>query len=157
MMAGALADNLPTCARAVFVPGVTSFAHGLLELLSAAANGGGEVVVLLAREQAAMREELAAAFDARGVLFEVAPLGEDAAASKPAAQPAFIEVAGPHARAYAYANAIDKLVKARERDTTSRTWPVPERTAERRSNGVPSITIVRKASRVPEASSRLMT
>lgn len=114
MMAGALADNLPTCARAVFVRGVTSFAHGLLELLSAVANGGGEVVVLLAREQAAMREELAAAFDARGVLFEVAPLGEDAAASKPAARPAFIEVAGPHARAYAYANAIDKLVKARE-------------------------------------------
>lgn len=114
MMAGALADNLPTCARAVFVRGVTSFAHGLLELLSAVANGGGEVVVLLAREQAAMREELAAAFDARGVLFEVAPLGGDAAASKPAAQPAFIEVAGPHARAYAYANAIDKLVKARE-------------------------------------------
>lgn len=118
MMAGALADNLPACARAVFVRGVTSFAHGLLELLSAVANGGGEVVVLLAREQAAMREELAAAFDARGVLFEIAPLGEDAAASKtsskPAAQPAFIEVAGPHARAYAYANAIDKLVKARE-------------------------------------------
>lgn len=114
MMAGALADNLPTCARAVFVRGVTSFAHGLLGLLSAVANGGGEVVVLLAREQAAMREELAAAFDARGVLFEVAPLGEDAAASKLAAQPAFIEVAGPHARAYAYANAIDKLVKARE-------------------------------------------
>lgn len=114
MMTGALADNLPTCARAVFVRGVTSFAHGLLGLLSAVANGGGEVVVLLAREQAAMREELAAAFDARGVLFEVAPLGEDAAASKPAAQPAFIEVAGPHARAYAYANAIDKLVKARE-------------------------------------------
>lgn len=118
MMAGALADNLPTCVRAVFVRGVTSFAHGLLELLSAVANGGGEVVVLLAREQAAMREELAAAFDARGVLFEIAPLGEDATASKtaskPAAQPAFIEVAGPHARAYAYANAIDKLVKARE-------------------------------------------
>ena len=114
MMAGALADNLPTCARAVFVRGVTSFAHGLLELLSAVANNGGEVVVLLAREQAAMREELAAAFDARGVLFEIAPLGDDVAASKPAAQPAFIEVAGPHARAYAYANAIDKLVKARE-------------------------------------------
>lgn len=114
MMAGALADNLPACARAVFVRGVTSFAHGLLELLSAVANGGGEAVVLLAREQAAMREELAAAFDARGVLFEIAPLGEDAAASKPAAQPAFMEVAGPHARAYAYANAIDKLVKARE-------------------------------------------
>lgn len=111
MMAGALADNLPACARAVFVRGVTSFAHGLLELLSAVANGGGEVVVLLAREQAAMREELAAAFDARGVLFEIAPLGEDAAASKPAAQPAFIEVAGPHARAYAYVNAIDKLVR----------------------------------------------
>lgn len=118
IMASALADNLPACARAVYVRGVTSFAHGLLELLSAVANGGGEVVVLLAREQAAMREELAAAFDARGVLFEIAPLGEDAAASKtaskPAAQPAFIEVAGPHARAYAYANAIDKLVKARE-------------------------------------------
>lgn len=114
IMAGALADNLPACARAVCVRGVTSFTHGLLELLSAVANNGGEVVVLLAREQAAMREELATAFDTRGVLFEIAPLGEDAAASKPAAQPAFIEVAGPHARAYAYANAIDKLVKARE-------------------------------------------
>lgn len=118
IMAGALADNLPACARAVCVRGVTSFTHGLLELLSAVANSGGEAVVLLAREQAAMREELAAAFDASGVLFEVAPLGEDAVASDAAcgttAQPAFIEVAGPHARAHAYADAIDDLVKARQ-------------------------------------------
>lgn len=118
IMASALADNLPACARAVCVRGVTSFTHGLLELLSAVANSGGEVVVLLAREQAAMREELAAAFDASGVLFEVAPLGEDAIASDAAcgaaAQPAFIEVAGPHARAHAYADAIDDLVKARQ-------------------------------------------
>ena len=116
IMASALADNLPACARDVCVRGVTSFTHGLLELLSAVANSGGEVVVLLAREQAAMREELAAAFDASGVLFEVAPLGEDAVASDAAcgatAQPAFIEVAGPHARAHAYADAIDDLVKA---------------------------------------------
>lgn len=118
IMARALADNLPACARAVCVRGVTSFTHGLLELLSAVANSGGEVVVLLAREQAAMREELAAAFDASGVLFEVAPLGEDTVASEAAcgatAQPAFIEVAGPHARAHAYADAIDDLVKARQ-------------------------------------------
>ncbi|MCI6849004.1 MAG: PD-(D/E)XK nuclease family protein [Collinsella sp.] len=118
IMASALADNLPACARAVCVRGVTSFTHGLLELLSAVANSGGEVVVLLAREQAAMREELAAAFDASGVLFEIAPLGEDAVASDAAcgatAQPAFIEVAGPHARAHAYADAIDDLVKARQ-------------------------------------------
>ena len=118
MMAGVLADSLPACARAVCVRGITSFTHGLLELLSAVANNGGEVVVLLAREQAAMREDLAAAFDARGVLFEAAPLGEDTvalqAASEIAAQPTFVEVAGPHARAYAYANGIDKLVKARE-------------------------------------------
>lgn len=115
IMAGALADNLPACTRAVCVRGVTSFTHGLLELLSAVANNGGEVVVLLAREQAAMREELAAAFDARGVLFEAAPLGEDAVASDvacgTAAQPVFIEVAGPHARAHVYADAIDDLVK----------------------------------------------
>lgn len=116
IMAGALADSLPTCTRAVCVRGITSFTHGLLELLSAVANNGGEVVVLLAREQAAMREELAAAFDARDVLFEIAPLGKNAVASDvacgTAAQPAFIEVAGPHARAHAYADAIDKLVKA---------------------------------------------
>ena len=115
IMAGALADNLPACTRAVCVRGITSFTHGLLELLSAVANNGGEVVVLLAREQAAMREELAAAFDARGVLFEIAPLGEDAVASDvacgTAAQPVFIEVAGPHARAHVYADAIDDLVK----------------------------------------------
>lgn len=118
IMAGALADSLPACARAVCVRGITSFTHGLLELLSAAANNGGEVVVLLAREQAAMREELAAAFDARGVLFEVAPLGEGATvpqtASESAAQPTFIEVAGPHARAHAYVDAIDGLVKTCE-------------------------------------------
>ena len=118
LMAEALADNLPACARAVCVRGITSFTHGLLELLSAVANNGGEVVVLLAREQAAMREELAAAFDARGVLFEAAPLGEGAAAprtaSKSAAQPAFVEVAGPHARAHAYVDAIDGLVKTCE-------------------------------------------
>lgn len=118
IMVSALADNLPACARAVCVRGVTSFTHGLLKLLSAVANSGGEVVVLLAREQAAMREELAAVFDASGVLFEVAQLGEDAVASDAAcgttAQPAFIEVAGPHARAHAYADAIDDLVKARQ-------------------------------------------
>ena len=118
LMAEALADNLPACTRAVCVRGTTSFTHGLLELLSAVANNGGEVVVLLAREQAAMREELAAAFDARGVLFEAALLGEGAAApqtaSKSAAQPAFVEVAGPHARAHAYVDAIDELVKTCE-------------------------------------------
>ena len=118
LMAEVLAGNLPACACAVCVRGVTSFTHGLLELLSAVANNGGEVVVLLAREQAAMREDLAAAFDARGVLFEAAPLGEGAAApqtaSKSAAQPAFIEVAGPHARAHAYVDAIDELVKTCE-------------------------------------------
>lgn len=118
LMAEVLADNLPACARAVCVRGITSFTHGLLELLSAVANNGGEVVVLLACEQAAMREELAAAFDAHGVLFEVAPLGEGAAApqtaSKSAAQPTFVEVAGPHARAHAYVDAIDELVKTCE-------------------------------------------
>ena len=115
IMTSVLADGLPACTRAVCVRGITSFTHGLLELLSAVANNGGEVVVLLAREQAAMREELAAAFDARDVLFEIAPLGEDVGASDAAcgtaAQPAFIEVAGPHARAHAYADAIDDLVK----------------------------------------------
>jgi ATP-dependent helicase/nuclease subunit B len=49
------------------------------------------------------------------VLFEIAPLGEGVGASDAAygtaAQPAFIEVAGPHARAHAYADAIDDLVK----------------------------------------------
>ena len=118
IMAGALADSLPACARAVCVRGVTSFTHSLLELLSAVANRGAEVVVLLACEQAAMREDLAAAFDARGVLFEAAPLGEDAGASEtasaPAAQPIFIEVAGPHARARAYVDALENLVAARE-------------------------------------------
>lgn len=118
IMAGALADSLPACACAVCVRGVTSFTYSLLELLSAVANNGGEVVVLLAREQAAMREELAAAFDARGVLFEVAPLDEDAGAPatapKSVARPAFVEVAGPHARARVYADVIDKMVKARK-------------------------------------------
>lgn len=129
IMAGALADNLPACARAVCVRGVTSFTHGLLELLSSAANNGGEVVVLLAREQAAMREELATAFDARGVLFEIAPLGEDAVASDvacgTAAQPAFIEVAGPHARARVYADAIDKLVKAHKESKADKATATP--------------------------------
>ena len=115
IMTSVLADSLPACTRAVCVRGITSFTHGLLELLSAVANNGGEVVVLLAREQAAMREELATAFDARDVLFEIAPLGEGVGASDAAygtaAQPAFIEVAGPNARAHAYADAIDDLVK----------------------------------------------
>lgn len=129
IMAGALADNLPGCARAVCVRGVTSFTYSLLELLSAVANNGGEVVVLLAREQAAMREELAAAFDVRGVLFKIAPLGEGAAApqtaSKSAAQPAFIEVAGPHARAHAYADVIDKLVKAHKESKDDKVAATP--------------------------------
>lgn len=118
MMAEALANNLPGCVRAICVRGVTSFTHGLLELLSVVANNGGEVVVLLACEQAAMREDLAAAFDARGVLFEAAPLGEDVGApetaSAPAAQPIFIEVAGPQARARAYVDALENLVTACE-------------------------------------------
>ena len=85
--------------------------------------------MLLAREQAAMREELAAAFDARGVLFEAAPLGEDAVASDAAcgtaAQPAFIEVAGPHARAHVYADAIDKLVKAHKESKADKATATP--------------------------------
>ena len=129
IMAGALADNLPACTRAVCVRGITSFTHGLLELLSAVANNGGEVVVLLACEQAAMREELATAFDARGVLFEAAPLGEDAVASDvacgTAAQPVFIEVAGPHARAHVYADAIDKLVKAHKESKADKATATP--------------------------------
>lgn len=129
IIAGALADNLLACARAVCVRGVTSFTHGLLELLSAVANNGGEVVVLLAREQAAMREELAAAFDARGVLFEVGPLGEGVGASDAAcgtaAQPAFIEVAGPHARAHVYADAVDKLVKAHKESKADKATAMP--------------------------------
>lgn len=129
IMAGALADSLPTCTRAVCVRGITSFTHGLLELLSAVANNGGEVVVLLAREQAAMREELATAFDARGVLFEAAPLGEGVGASDAAcgtaAQPVFIEVAGPHARAHVYADAIDKLVKAHKESKADKTTATP--------------------------------
>ena len=129
IIAGALADNLPACTRAVCVRGVTSFTHGLLELLSAVANNGGEVVVLLACEQAAMREELATAFDARGVLFEAAPPGEDAVASDAAcgtaAQPVFIEVAGPHARAHVYADAIDKLVKAHKESKADKTTATP--------------------------------
>lgn len=116
IMAGALTDSLPACTRAVCVRGVTSFTYSLLELLSAVANNGGEVVVLLAREQAAMREELATALDARGVLFEVAPLDEDAGAPatapKSVVRPAFVEVAGPHARTRVYADVIDKMVKA---------------------------------------------
>ena len=129
IMAGALADSLPACTRAVCVRGITSFTHGLLELLSAVANNGGEVVVLLAREQAAMREELAAAFDARDVLFEIAPLGEGVGASdaacRTAAQPAFIEVAGPHARAHVYADAIDKLVKAHKESKADKATATP--------------------------------
>lgn len=129
IMAGTLADSLPACTRAVCVRGITSFTHGLLELLSAVANNGGEVVVLLAREQAAMREELAAAFDARGVLFEVGPLGEDAvafeAACGSATQPAFIEVAGPHARAHVYADAIDKLVKTHKESKADKATATP--------------------------------
>ena len=129
MMAEALANNLPGCARAVCVRGVTSFTHSLLALLSAVASSGGEVVVLLACEQAAIREDLAAAFDARGVLFEIAPLGEDAVASDvacgAAAQPAFIEVAGPHARAHVYADAIDKLVKAHKESKADKAAATP--------------------------------
>lgn len=129
IMAGTLADSLPACTRAVCVRGITSFTHGLLELLSAVANNGGEVVVLLARERAAMREELAAAFDARGVLFEVGPLGEDAVASEAACgsatQPAFIEVAGPHARAHVYADAIDKLVKTHKESKADKATATP--------------------------------
>lgn len=129
LMAEVLTDNLPACTRTVCVRGVTSFTHSLLELLSAVASSGGEVVVLLACEQAAMREDLAAAFDARGVLFEAAPLREDAVASDAAcgtaAQPAFIEVAGPHARAHAYADAIDKLVKTHKESKDDKAAATP--------------------------------
>lgn len=129
IMADALADNLPACTRAVCARGITSFTRGLLELLSAVANNGGEVVVLLAREQAAMREELAAAFDARGVLFEVAPLDEDAGAPaiapKSVVRPAFVEVAGPHARARVYADVIDKMVKARKESKDDKAAATP--------------------------------
>lgn len=110
ILASTIVSQVPACARCVILRDVTALPGYLAGLVRASA-AAGEVAVLLGREQASLAQAFAS--DA------VVTLGEGPSDDKPPyvggtatreAAPAFLEVAGPHARDRAYADAIAKLV-----------------------------------------------
>lgn len=108
-LAGAFAEGLPSCARAVFLRDVTSLPGYLVRLL-AELSEAGETAFLLGAGQESFGPALAAAFGGLGCNVEREDLASAAPAPVPVpAEPGFLEVAGPHARASAYADEIVRL------------------------------------------------
>ena len=113
-MAVSFAENLPACTRAVVMRDVTMLPGYLVRLL-AAAGKAGSLGVLLGAGQEPFADDLDAALRAAGCDVSHAELGGADAAPCPA-NPSFLEVAGPHAKAAAYAAEIEHLIGgARER------------------------------------------
>lgn len=120
LLASAIASSAPACARAVAVRDVTTLPGYLVRLL-AAVGTQGSVSLLLRGLQASWAPELAHAFALLGCTVEEgseieaagADAGSGAARERPAgataAHPTFLEVAGPHARARAYADEIARM------------------------------------------------
>lgn len=117
------ADELPASLRSVVLAGMSNLSGSMVELLAALARTGAEVSFLLEGDERAFAAELVSAFAAAGCAVEKGELaaavvqdpagsavhaaGESADGEDPA--PAFLEVAGPHAKARAYAREIERL------------------------------------------------
>ena len=115
LLSSRFASCSPSMAQSVCVRGAASFNYAQLDLLCAVSDAGGDVCVLLSREEYTMREELVEVFDGRGCDFECLSL-EHFDATAAATFPAFLEVAGPHARARAYTQEIARLVQGETTD-----------------------------------------
>ena len=103
ILARLVAAEAPACARFVAVRDVGRMSGSLMRLLRAVAEAG-QVAWLLNPDQRSFAAELGAparAFD---------PGAPAASISAPSSAPEFLEAAGPHARAAAYADAILELV-----------------------------------------------
>lgn len=103
-LAASFAVRPPACARAVALRDVLALPGYLLRLL-AAVGCAGELDVLLASEQESLAAGLAPALRDAGCEVSLAELDGTDTAPRPVA-PSFLEVAGPHAKAAAYADEI---------------------------------------------------
>ena len=117
--------ELPASLRSVVFAGVSGLSGYMVELVASIARTGAEVSFLLEGDERAFAPELVAVFAAAGCEVEEGTLAAGAApdaaahAGAPAgefvngdaAAPAFLEVAGPHAKPRAYTRAIERLVR----------------------------------------------
>lgn len=113
LLADAVADLAPACARCAIVRDVTTLPAHLVRLL-AQVGRAGSVQVLLRASQQVWEEEVARAFSQVGCAVERAlELGGAEGADGTATRAlSFLEVAGPHARARAYADELASLLSS---------------------------------------------
>ncbi|WP_066833904.1 hypothetical protein [Collinsella ihumii] len=111
LLADAVADLAPACARCAIVRDVTTLPAHLVRLL-AQVGRAGSVQVLLRASQQVWEEEVTRAFSQMGCAVERTLELGGADGTDGAATPAlsFLEVAGPHARARAYADELASLL-----------------------------------------------
>ncbi len=102
------AEEVPLCASCVVVRGVDSFPAYLLGLLASVARAGS-LAVLLPAGHGVFAHELSDALGALGCEAAVSVAPEPAPSRRVPHE--FIEVAGPHARARAYADRIVELAR----------------------------------------------
>lgn len=146
LLAASVRAQAPASARCVVVRNVTSWPAYRLRLLAAVAQVG-EASLILRRDQQVWTSELAGALQDLGATVTVAdpdPVGPTATApgSQTATQqqadpeqtsaraPSFLEVAGPHARSRAYADAIAQLADNLAADGPQTVAVVSARAAE---------------------------
>ena len=121
-LATSFAGGLPSCARAVVLRDVTVLPGYLIRLL-AAVGCARSLSIVLGAEQETFADDLDAALCAAGCAVSHAELDGGDAAPHPLG-PAFLEVAGPHAKAAAYAAEIERLAAdARERGLKAGAMP----------------------------------
>lgn len=109
LLADAVHDVAPACAGSVMLRDATTLPAYLVGLLAAVAQRGS-ATVLLRGPQAAWEEELSASFAAQGCEVVVEEAEELAPDAQNQTVPEFFEVAGPHAKARAYADHIVGLL-----------------------------------------------
>ena len=119
LLAADVTRHAPVCTRSVVVRDVDTQPAWFQRLL-AAVGGNGDVDMLLSAEVASWTSSLDRAFCALGCKVERGTLDAQAIDGRDAAVPSrhpvpaasFLEVAGPHARLRAYADAIEQMAQA---------------------------------------------
>ena len=108
-LAATFADGLPASTQTVFLRDATSLPGYLVRLLRAVV-AGGSLSVLLAAEQESFASALEAALSDDAQV-PVTDLRGDSDGPHPS-EPAFLEVAGPHAKAEGYCAEVERLADA---------------------------------------------
>lgn len=115
LLCDAFAKQLPASATCVVVRHVDSFPAYLLDLL-ACVGRTGDLLVLLPTGMTMFARTLQSAFELRGA--QVSGEHDAGGAALRRVPQTFLEVAGPHARARAYAEQIEKLISQADTEKT---------------------------------------